>query len=50
MDFVSLGVGRLRTGVFNLADVWILAGVALLALARRRAQPPTGREGRSYFG
>ncbi len=50
MDFVSLGVGRLRTGVFNLADVWILAGVALLALARRRAQPPTVREGRSYFG
>lgn len=29
-DFVSFGVGPLRTGVFNLADVSIVAGVALL--------------------
>lgn len=33
-DFVSLGVGGLRTGIFNVADVTILAGVVLLALAR----------------
>lgn len=31
-DFVSLGVGALRTGIFNVADVAILAGAALLLL------------------
>ena len=36
-DFVSLGWGPLRTGVFNLADVWILGGVALLAWSLRAA-------------
>jgi len=29
-DFVSLGVGALRTGIFNVADVAIVAGLALL--------------------
>lgn len=33
-DFVSVGVGPLCTGIFNLADVCILAGVVLLLLAR----------------
>jgi signal peptidase II len=42
VDFVSLGIGALRTGIFNLADVWILAGVALLVLGggRRDAAEP----------
>lgn len=31
-DFVRLGFGSLRTGVFNLADVAILAGVLMLLL------------------
>ncbi|MFI5319469.1 MAG: signal peptidase II [Myxococcota bacterium] len=34
-DFVSLGVGPLRTGIFNLADVAIMAGAALLLLPIR---------------
>jgi signal peptidase II len=34
-DFVSFGLGPLRTGVFNLADVSIVAGVALLLLSLR---------------
>jgi signal peptidase II len=42
-DFVSLGVGPLRTGVFNLADVVIFAGLGVLLLAAgrrgRTAQP-----------
>jgi signal peptidase II len=29
-DFVSLGIGTLRTGIFNLADVAIVLGVLLL--------------------
>jgi signal peptidase II len=32
-DFVSLGLGALRTGIFNLADVAIVAGVLLLLRA-----------------
>jgi signal peptidase II len=32
-DFVSIGVGPLRTGVFNAADVAIFAGAALLLLS-----------------
>ncbi len=34
-DFVSLGWGPLQTGIFNLADVTIVAGVALLLLGER---------------
>ncbi len=29
-DFLNLGLGRLRTGIFNVADLAIMAGVALL--------------------
>lgn len=32
-DFMNMGIGSLRTGIFNVADVWIMAGVFLLALA-----------------
>ena len=37
VDFMNLGVGRLRTGIFNVADVAIMIGVAALVL-RPRAQ------------
>lgn len=33
IDFVSLGIGSLRTGIFNLADVAITAGVLLVFLS-----------------
>lgn len=39
-DFVSLGIGPLRTGVFNVADVAIVAGVLLLALVRSEGERP----------
>ncbi len=40
-DFITVGVGPLRTGIFNLADVAILAGAALVAFASmRRNEPP----------
>lgn len=35
-DFAVLAVGPLHTGVFNVADLAIVAGVGLLALQRRR--------------
>jgi signal peptidase II len=40
-DFVSLGLGRFRTGIFNVADVAIVGGLMLLILFGRRA-PSTG--------
>lgn len=29
-DFMNMGIGGLRTGIFNVADIWIVAGVILL--------------------
>jgi signal peptidase II len=40
-DFVSLGVSGLRTGIFNVADVAVLAGVAVALLPARRSRPST---------
>lgn len=41
IDFLNIGIGSFRTGIFNIADVAIMTGVALLAaerwLARRAA-------------
>ncbi|HKV11695.1 MAG TPA: signal peptidase II [Thermoanaerobaculia bacterium] len=39
VDFVSLGIGPLRTGIFNVADVAITAGFLLLCLATWRPAP-----------
>jgi signal peptidase II len=35
VDFLNLGIGSLRTGIFNVADVAILAGVALMVWPAR---------------
>jgi signal peptidase II len=32
VDFLNIGVGTLRTGIFNVADVAIMLGVSLLVL------------------
>jgi signal peptidase II len=34
IDFMNVGIGPWRTGIFNVADVAIMAGVALLLLER----------------
>ena len=47
VDFMNLGLGRLRTGIFNVADLAILAGIGVLLvhgwrmerLAKRAAVP-----------
>ena len=36
-DFMNIGIGPLRTGIFNVADVSIMLGVSLLILVRLRA-------------
>lgn len=41
VDFLNLGIGPLRTGIFNLADVALMAGVLLLWLKRPPAAEPT---------
>ena len=39
IDFLNVGIGPVRTGVFNVADLAIVAGVALAAFSwTRRAQ------------
>jgi signal peptidase II len=43
VDFVSVGVGNLRTGVFNLADVAVMAGAGILLVWGLFFRPvPTG--------
>jgi signal peptidase II len=37
VDFLNIGVGSLRTGIFNMADVAITCGVLLILLGRRGA-------------
>jgi lipoprotein signal peptidase len=36
VDLLNIGVGSLRTGIFNVADIAIMLGVAVLLLAQRR--------------
>ena len=32
VDFLNVGIGPVRTGIFNMADVFIVAGVSFLVL------------------
>lgn len=42
VDFMVVGVGPVRTGVFNVADVAVMVGVGLLFLATWRRAPAAG--------
>ncbi len=39
VDFLNLGIGPVRTGIFNVADLAIVAGVVLLALGTVAPRP-----------
>jgi signal peptidase II len=41
-DFLNMGVGSIRTGIFNLADVALMVGIALFFLAYSRTERPLG--------
>jgi signal peptidase II len=41
VDFLNVGIGPLRTGVFNVADVAIMGGAALFVIADFRAKRHT---------
>lgn len=43
-DFVSIGLGGLRTGIFNVADLAVVAGVLLLACVRFEGRPAPGQQ------
>jgi signal peptidase II len=48
VDFMILGIGPVRTGVFNVADVAIMGGVGLLFLGARKSnseEAPPGTPG-----
>jgi signal peptidase II len=44
VDFMNLGIGSLRTGIFNVADVAIMLGGGLILLAARGAKRPGASE------
>ena len=39
-DFLNVGVGPVRTGIFNVADMLLMAGVAMLVVGDRLARRP----------
>jgi len=43
VDFVSVGVGPLRTGIFNVADVAILLGAVIVVVAGLHSPLPSRR-------
>jgi signal peptidase II len=44
-DFMNLGIGWLRTGVFNVADMAIMAGIFIMLLASYLAPQSDGAAG-----
>jgi signal peptidase II len=43
LDFLNIGIGDLRTGVFNVADIAILAGAVVFILGPRKPNGPAVR-------
>jgi signal peptidase II len=46
VDFLNVGIGPFRTGIFNVADLAITAGIVLLIAASWRPHPTHGAETR----
>lgn len=40
-DFMNIGMGDLRTGIFNFADVWVSIGAVVLILGYRKREVAT---------
>jgi signal peptidase II len=38
VDFMNIGISPLRTGIFNVADMAIMIGVAVLLLGQSRRE------------
>ena len=46
IDFMNIGVGGLRTGIFNIADVAIMIGMVMLVVTSHLYSVPDIHEGR----
>jgi signal peptidase II len=46
IDFLNVGIGPIRTGIFNVADVAIMAGIAMVLWEVLRRQAPAAPEAR----
>ncbi|HEV2668805.1 MAG TPA: signal peptidase II [Blastocatellia bacterium] len=44
VDFLNVGFGALRTGIFNVADVAVMLGACIIAGACRRPNRPPGSD------
>src|SRR4051812_17610511 len=42
IDFLNVGLGSLRTGIFNVADMAIMTGIGLVLLQAARQRKPDG--------
>ncbi|TFG57795.1 MAG: signal peptidase II [Spirochaetales bacterium] len=40
VDFLNFGIGRLRTGILNIADLSVFAGVIIVAFTMKKHEPP----------
>jgi signal peptidase II len=47
IDFLNVGIGPLRTGIFNVADMAIMAGFAILIVVRSPAAATSETTGRA---
>lgn len=50
VDFMNLGIGSLRTGIFNVADLQIIVGIGLVLLAGKPPEPAPGAAGQARPG
>jgi len=41
IDFLNIGIGPLRTGIFNFADVFIMTGISIFMLASMKKETNT---------
>ncbi|MGH7917769.1 MAG: signal peptidase II [Candidatus Binataceae bacterium] len=41
-DFLNVGIGGLRTGIFNVADMALMLGIGLVIICGARVRPPHG--------
>ncbi|WP_243638338.1 signal peptidase II [Shewanella frigidimarina] len=49
IDFLNIGIGSIRTGIFNVADIAIMFGVFLLIFAQSKHKPTVSKSTNRSF-